>query len=280
MGYLCEKFGVSRAAYYASTLPSPARERQHAMAQLVTDAFTNGGGIEGYRKVAARLHRDGVKVNPKTVASHMQVLGLVGELARRQFKVAARRAARTPDPVDLVARNFTAETPGQVLVGDITYVATGQGWLYVATVIDLACRKVIGYAQAARQDAKLPIRALQRAHASGLIQPGAVFHSDHGTQYRSVEFTRACGVLGVRRSMGSRFQCWDNAVAESFFSKLKNECVNSHNFTTRAQAKARIAAYVDYFNDERLHQTLGYRTPNEQLALLLAEQQKTGQCLE
>lgn len=270
VGYLCDKFEVSRAAYYASLTPSPAHARRDEMAGLVAAAFVAGRRSEGYRKVTARLHRDGVVVNRKTVAEHMRVQGLACPVAVRQYRVMKRRAARMPDPVDLVNRDFTAVIPGQLLVGDNTFVPTSEGWLYMATVIDVACRRVLGRAYGARQPAGLVIAALRDAVKTGLIRRGAIFHSDHGTQYRSVRFASECARLGIRRSMGGRYECWDNAAAESFFAKLKLECVHQHTFTTRIEARSVIEEYVGHFNSERLHQTLGYQTPDERLAWLLA----------
>lgn len=270
VGFLCDKFKVSRAAYYASLTPTPAHARRDDMAQLVVAAFEAGQRSEGHRKVTARLHRDGVKVNRKTVAGHMRVQGLACPVAVKQYRVMKRRAARTPDPADLVNRVFTADRPGQLLVGDITYVPTRQGWLFVATVTDVACRKVIGRAYGSRQRAELAVAAMRDAFTSGLVQPGAIFHSDHGVQYRSVEFKNWCAQHGVQQSMGARYECWDNAVAESFFSKLKTEWLDQFTFKTRAHAEAEVAAYISRYNNDRLHQSLGYQTPNERLAQLLA----------
>jgi putative transposase len=265
--FLCQQLGVSRSGYYAWSAPSPGRSRRSDLIVEIIDAFTTSGRVAGYRKVTAALHRRAIPVNRKTVARQMRLLGLLSPGAERQFRRAKARAGRRLDPADLLNRDFRSIAPGRVLVGDITYVPTREGWLYVATVIDLASRMVLGHATGTRQTAALAIRALRKARVSGLVPVGAIFHSDHGVQYRSKAFARECG-SGIRRSMGGRYECWDNAVAESFFSKLKTERLDWITFTTRKAAATEVDSYVEHFNTTRLHQGLGYRTPVERLTEL------------
>lgn len=271
--YLCSQFGVSTSAFYdywSANRPSMRRLRRAALIEQVVDVFAASNRMAGYRKVTAAIHRDGEPVNRKTVAVIMHQLGLVSPLARRSFIRAKARTARVKDPADLLERRFDSTTAGTVLVGDITYVATRQGWLYVATVIDLASRAVIGHATGARMTTPLVIQALANARRSGLVSRGAIFHTDHGVQYRSKTFADYCGRHGIRRSMGGRMECWDNAVAESFFSKLKTERLDWATFDTREAARAEVDDYINHFNTKRLHQTLGYTTPAEKLAELTA----------
>jgi len=267
IAFLCNRLGVSRSGYYDWNTPSAARARRSDLTIEIIDAFTASGQAAGYRKVTAALHRKDIRVNRKTVARQMQLLGLLSPGAERQFRRTKARARSRSDPADLLNRDFRSITPGRILVGDITYVPTREGWLYVATVIDLASRMVLGHATGTRQTAALAIRALRKARASGLVPVGAIFHSDHGAQYRSKAFARECG-SGIRRSMGARFECWDNAVAESFFSKLKTERLDWLTFTTREAAAAEVSSYIQHFNTTRLHQGLGYRTPAERLTEL------------
>jgi len=264
---MCDQLGVSRSSYYDWNTPSAARTKRSELMLAVLDAFTRSHHADGYRKVTATLHRKGFTANRKTVARQMNLLGLISPGAQRQFRRAKQRAARGKDPVDLLSRDFRTLEPGRVLVGDITYVPTHEGWLYVATVIDLATRMVLGCATGSRQTAGLAIRALRNARASGLVQAGAIFHFDHGIQYRSKAFARECG-KGIRRSMGARFECWDNAVAESFFSKLKTERLDWLTFITRKAAASEVDRYIEHFNNTRLHQGLGYLTPGERLTQL------------
>lgn len=268
--YLCHKLDVSVSGFYewAGRGPSVTRQRHDDLTTRVIAAFAKSNRVAGYRKVTAALAREGVFADRKTVAGIMRELGLMSPAVERAFKRSKARAARVKDPVDLLDRQFDSLIPGAILVGDITYVRTREGWLYVATVIDLASRSVLGYAMGARQTHQLVTRALEMAISTGHVLPGAIFHSDHGAQYRSKKFARYCGKQGIHRSMGARFECWDNAAAESFFSKLKGERLDWLTFTTRRAARAEVTSYIDHFNTTRLHQTLGYATPAEKLAEL------------
>jgi putative transposase len=270
VSYLCHKLNVSTSGYYewAGREPSARQRRHDELTGQVIIAFADSRAAAGYRKVTAALSRQGVAVDRKTVAGIMRALGLISPAAARAFKVARRRGSRAGDPVDLLERDFTCLTAGAILVGDITYVSTGQGWLYVATVIDLASRSVLGYATGATMTTRLIIKAMTMAIATGQVKPGAVFHSDHGSQYRSHRFAGYCGKHGIRRSMGAKMQCWDNAAAESFFSKLKSERLNWLAFTDRRAAALEVAGYIHHYNTARLHQSLGYATPAEKLAEL------------
>lgn len=265
VSFMCGQLGVSRSAYYEWTRPSLARQARTELVLQVEDVFASTGCVDGYRKVAAMLRRRGIVRDPKTIARVMREHEMVGHVARRQFVRARHRQNRPADPPDLLGRAFVSSEPGEVLVSDITYVATGQGWLFVAVVIDVATRMVLGHATGKTQTAALVVRALNSARATGLVAPDAIFHSDHGIQYRSRAFARACGHR-IRRSMGARYECWDNAVAESFFSKLKTERLDRIAFLTRRDAAAAVDDYVDHFNNHRLHQSLNYDTPAERLA--------------
>jgi transposase InsO family protein len=270
VSYLCRKVAVSTSGFYewAGRVPSATRQRNDQLTGQVIIAFAASNQASGYRKVTAALARQGNTVDRKTIAGIMRRLGLISPAAERAFKTAKRRTQASADPVDLLLRDFSCLVPGAIMVGDITYVATREGWLYLATVIDLASRAVLGYASGSRMTTQLIIRAMTMAIATGHVKPGAVFHSDHGTQYRSKRFTKYCGKHGILRSMGAKMQCWDNAAAETFFSKLKNERLNWLTFTTRRAARDEVISYITHFNTARLHQTLGYATPAERLAEL------------
>ncbi|MDQ1552324.1 MAG: putative transposase [Actinomycetota bacterium] len=270
--YLCRKLGVSPSGFYDWSVSrlTATYLRRNDLTELVLLEFANSLQVAGYRKVTAALRRDGERVNRKTVAGIMNGLGLRSAAAEKAFRRAKSRAARVKDPVDLLKRDFTALAPGTILVGDITYVPTKEGWLYVATVIDLASRAVLGFATGSRMTTELITRAMTAARNTGFVKRSAVFHSDHGTQYRSKQFANYCGRHGIRRSMGGRMECWDNAAAESFFSKLKGERLDWLTFTTRKAAADEVGAYIDHFNNYRLHQTLDYKTPAEKIAELTA----------
>ena len=267
VAYLCDQLGVSTSGFYdwSHHLTTPAQKRHEELTVQVMIAFADSKGAAGYRKVAAALNRAAVPVDRKTVAEIMQDLGLMSPAAERAFKVRYQRSTRANDPIDLLLRDFSSVTVGTIMVGDITYVHTQEGWLYMATVIDLASRTVLGHATGARMTTQLITRAMNMAIATGHVRPGSVFHSDHGTQYRSKRFIKYCGRHGILRSMGAKMQCWDNAAAETFFSKLKGESLNWQIFTTRRKARTAVNEYVEHYNNVRLHQTLDYSTPNERL---------------
>jgi putative transposase len=202
-------------------------------------------------------------------------VGLVADVMRKLGLRACQPRAykrttvpgRQPVPsTDLIAREFTADRPGTRLVGDITYLRTGEGWLYLATVIDLATRMVVGWQSAAHMRTSLVVDALAMAIRHRHVQPGAVFHADRGGQYTSAEFTGFCAGNGVRTSVGRTGVCWDNAAAEAFFATLKNEMYHRQRFDTRARARFAIAEYIEiFYNRQRLHSALRYRTPAEAL---------------
>ena len=159
-------------------------------------------------------------------------------------------------PVRSTERDFTADAPGQRLVGDITYLRTGEGWLYLATVIDLATRMVVGWRTAAHLRTALVTDALQMALDAGHVADGAIFHSDRGTQYTSAEFDAFTSRNAIRRSRGRTGVCWDNAAAESFFATLKNEMYYRQTFAIRARARFAVAEYIEvFYNRRRLHST-------------------------
>lgn len=268
--YLCRKLAVSTSAFYDWSISrtTATNRRRDELTERVLVAFAASNRVSGYRKVTAAVRRDGIVVNRKTIANIMAGLGLMSPAAERAFTRAKARAARVKDPGDLLVRDFASLIPGSIMVGDITYVSTREGWLYVATVIDLATRCVLGHATGSRQTSDLIIKAMTTARKTGLVKPGAVFHTDHGTQYRSKRFANYCRRAGIHRSMGARMECWDNAVAESFFSKLKTERLDWLTLTTRKAAANEVADYINHFNHSRLHQTLGYTTPAEKLAEL------------
>ena len=180
-----------------------------------------------------------------------------------------RHNLTTSDPCagpipDLVCRDFTAEAPGQKMVGDITYIPTWEGWLYLATVIDCHTKAVIGWAMGDNYKTPLISAAITMAARNHSLEPGAIFHSDRGSNYTSAPFADTLAALDLRQSVGRTGICYDNAMAESFFGALKNELVHRTVYPTREHARADIARYVEVrYNTQRLHSGLGYKTPLE-----------------
>jgi putative transposase len=264
---MCLMLAVPRSSFYAwrNRAQTPTAVRRKELACQVSAAFEAGRGAYGCRRIAAALNRDGIAVSVGTVADLMRELGLKA-CQPTGYK---RTTVAGEEPVcsaDLIDRDFTAERPGERLVGDITYLRTGEGWLYLATVIDLCTRMVVGWQLTDHMRTSLIVDALAMARGAGHVRPGTIFHSDRGAQYTSREFPLFCKRIGVRTSMGRTGVCWDNAAAESFFAALKNEMYYRQTFASRAKARFAVAEYIEiFYNRQRLHSTLGYRTPAEAL---------------
>jgi transposase InsO family protein len=227
--------------------------------------FDESRQTSGCRRVTRELNRDGHECSVGLIADLMRCLGLVAVQPRAYERTTVPGEFPVVIP-DLIARDFTAPAPGERLVGDITYLKTGEGWLYLATVIDLATRMVVGWQLATHMRTSLIVDALKMAIDGGHLEADAIFHSDRGTQYTSAEFAWFCNNNHIRRSVGRTGVCWDNAAAESFFASLKNETYYRYTFPTRARARFAVADYIEvFYNRRRLHSTLGYRTPTEAL---------------
>jgi putative transposase len=261
---MCRWSAVSRSGFYEwlHRLASATTARRAALTVQVIAVFTKSRDTYGYRRVHASLARQGIEAGPELVRQIMVVEGLVA-CQPRPWRVTTI-AGQGPGPVDLLTRDFTAEVPGVRFVGDITYIATWEGWLYLATVIDLCTKEVAGWAMADHMRTSLICDALSMADAHRPIMPGAVFHSDRGCQYTSSELAGHLASLDMVGSMGRTGVCWDNALAESFFASLKKELVHRTVFSTRKKARDAVAEYIEiFYNRQRLHSALGYRTPLE-----------------
>jgi putative transposase len=263
--FMCRMLSVSRSAYYEwkDRPPSATTTRRERLRQLITAVFEANHGTYGYRRIHAVLVRSGEQVSAELVRDLMRELELWPCQPRpwRPTTTDADEAHRIPD---LVGRDFTAEAPGTKLVGDITYIPTDEGWVYLATVIDCYSRMVIGWSMADHYRTSLIVAALDAAAGAIEIQPGCIFHSDRGSNYTSSEFAAILAGISVRQSVGRTGVCWDNALAESFFGALKNEWLGCAAFATRAQARQEVVKYIEgFYNNRRLHSGLGYKTPLE-----------------
>ncbi|WSJ17704.1 IS3 family transposase [Nocardia sp. NBC_01327] len=263
---MCRWAGVSRSGYYAwrGREPSATDRCRDRLKTEVRSCFSHSDGTYGYRRIHAALARRKVLADPGTVRKVMRELGLVA-CQPRPFRPPPPFAADCADRPDLVRRDFTATAPAVKLVGDITYIRTRQGWLYLATVLDCFSKKVVGYAMAEHMQTELVVEALTMAARNLPIRAGeTIFHSDRGTQYLSAEFLRAVRKLGIRHSVGRTGTCFDNAWAESFNATLKNERVHRTRYRTREHARRDITAYIELrYNQIRLHSAIDYHTPNE-----------------
>jgi len=262
---MCAWLEVSKSGFYnwKSRPESATAKRQQRLMLLITRIFDDSDGTYGYRRVAGQLARQGTVAGPELVRKLMRQLRLVACQPRPWRPVTTRQGQAGPIP-DLVRRDFGASVPGEKMVGDITYVPTWQGWAFLATVIDCATRKVIGWAVDDNYRTPLITAAMTMAARNVDLPEGAVFHSDRGSNYTSAEFAAVLEELGIRQSVGRTGSCFDNALAESFNAAVKVERVHRTVYPTIRRARDDIARYIELrYNRTRLHSALGYRTPQE-----------------
>lgn len=262
----CELLEVSRSAFYEwhQHRPSARALADESLGARIQEIFDDSRGTYGWPRVHRELRRQGVHASRKRVARIMRQKGLVGRCQRRS----TRTTFSDPETkaADLIKRAFGPGTVelDRIYVSDITYIWTWEGWLYLATVIDLSSRRVVGWSMADHMRTELVADALRMAIAARHPAPGLIFHSDRGTQYTSKEFTDLLAEHEMVQSLSRPRQCWDNAVAESFFSSLKEELIHRQSWATRAQARRAIVDYIEvFFNRRRLHSSLGYLSPAE-----------------
>jgi transposase InsO family protein len=264
---MCQWLGVSKSGFYEwrSRPDSATAKRREELKLLIAKAFGDSDGTAGYRRIAAQLARWGVRAGAELVRRLMRQLGLVACQPRPWRPSTTKQGQAGPIP-DLVNRDFSASVPGEKMVGDITYIPTWEGWVYLATVIDCATRKVVGWAVDDNYRTPLIISAIEMAARNLGLPEGAIFHSDRGSNYTSSEFAGVLERLGIGQSVGRTGICFDNALAESFNASLKVERVHRTVYPTRKKAKEDIARYIELrYNRTRLHSALGYRTPQEVL---------------
>ncbi|MGY4967626.1 IS3 family transposase, partial [Streptomyces sp. 900105245] len=249
VAFLCRLLRVARSSFYAWLTAVKARAARkaadEALAHEITVIHVASRGTYGVPRVHAELRRLGRRVNRKRVARLMREHGIQGAHRRRRRSLTRPDKKARPAP-DLIGRDFHAETPGTKLVGDITYLPTAEGWLYLACWLDLATREVVGYAMADHHRASLVVDALKMAHGRGSLQPGCIAHSDRGSEYTSTAFRCAIRELGLRQSCGRTGSCFDNTAAESFWALLKEE-IGTRVWPDRATARAEVFAFIETF---------------------------------
>lgn len=270
----CELLQVSRTAFYARRTdnPGPRTARDAELTEQITAIHTRSHGTYGAPRIHAVLKNEGAGCGRRRVARLMRQAGLAGLHRRRGHRTTI------PDPQaavrpDLVLRNFQPDSGALDTrwCGDITYIPTQEGWLYLATVIDIASRRVVGWATADHLRTELVAHALQTACHRRRPAGPVIFHSDRGCQYTSRELASLAAELNVRLSVGRTGQCWDNALAESFFATLKNELTGNRPWPSRAAARNAIFEWIEsWYNLHRLHSSLGYRSPAEYETALAA----------
>jgi putative transposase len=263
---LCKVLGVSRVGFCAwrRRPPSARAARDAELERLVAAVFAESRETYGAPRVHAELRARGVRVGKKRIGRLMRRLELEGVSRRGK-----RRRTTTPDPAappapDLVKRRFAAERPDQLWLADITYLPTYEGWLFLAVVMDVCSRKIVGWAMREDLKAELVVDALGMAVARRRPKPGLVHHSDRGSQYTSLAFGRTLRESGLVASMGRRGDAYDNAPIESVISTIKNELVRRSRFTTRDHARLAVFDYIEtFYNPRRLHSALGNRSPDD-----------------
>ncbi len=274
---LCRVLRVARSAYYAWARhgASARATADEALLERIAAAHVRSRQTYGAPRIHAALRAGGVRCARKRVARLMRGAGLVGCHRRRRVRTTVADPARTPAP-NLVARNFAAPAPDRLWIGDITFVPTREGWLYLAVLLDVYSRRVIGWAMADHLRAELALDALAMALHARRPPPGLVHHTDRGGQYTARVYQDALAARGVVSSMSRAGECLDNTMAESFFATLKAELVDTQAWATRAAARSAIFEWLEvWYNRQRLHSALAYRAPvahEEQHLLLLQDQ--------
>lgn len=262
---MCRLFEVTRQGYYAyaNRPPSPRVEDERRLGEAVHEVFVASGETYGSPRVLRELKRTGLRVGKRRVERAMRGMGLTPPTPCHHVRTTVQEPSHPVAPNEL-ARDFTATRPNERWVTDITYVWTHQGWAYVAVILDLFSRAVVGWAIDSSLSTALPLEALRRAVQRRRPAAGLLHHSDRGCQYTSNDYRQALAELGITVSMSRTGNCWDNAVAESFFSTLKNELIHRRQWRTRHELHAAAFEYIEiFYNRRRLHSSLNYKTPAE-----------------
>jgi putative transposase len=262
---LCRVLGVSRSGYYAwrSREPSPAEVRRKELTDEVKEIHAEVKGRYGSPRIHAELAARGTTCCENTVARLMREAGIAAK-TRRKFRQTTDSNHPHPVAENLLDREFDPDQPNASWVADVTYIPTGEGWLYLAAVVDLFSRMVVGWSMATTMTSRLVVDALEMALVRRLPGSGLVAHSDRGSQYASEHYRRRLAEERIGCSMSRRGNCWDNAPMESFFASLKKELVHDENYATRDEARASIFEYIEaFYNRVRRHSTLGYVAPTE-----------------
>ena len=262
---LCRVMGVSTSGYYASAgrAASDRARRDLDLGMRIAAVHEASKRRYGSPRVHAELRAQGEKVGRKRIARLMREKKLVAR-RRRRFRATTDSNHAFPIAPNVLARDFTATAPNQAWVTDITYLWTQQGWLYLAAILDLFSRRVVGWAMSENVDRHLALAALDMALAQRRPSGNLVHHSDRGSTYASEDYRAALETRGIECSMSRKGDCWDNAVAESFFSSLKWELEGADNFESREMARFQVAEYIDdFYNLQRRHSTIGYSSPIE-----------------
>jgi putative transposase len=263
---MCDALSVSPSSYYAWR-SRPESARRIANRELLSDirrVHTDHRGRYGAPRIHAELRAEGRTASRKRVERIMRRHGIRARVPRRYRVCTTDSKHLLPVAANLLDRNFVAEKPDQVWLTDITYIPTGEGWLYLAVILDLFTRKVVGWAMRDHMRAELTMAALTMAIQRRRPGPGLVHHSDRGSQYAAGDYRKILQVGTITQSMSRKANCWDNAPMESFFGTLKTELVHHCDYPDRDAARRDLFAYIEgYYNRRRIHSAIGYITPEQ-----------------
>lgn len=263
---LCRVLGVSRSGFYAwrcrCKIPSARLQKRALRDEKIKALFAAGKARNGAPRLSKDMTDENMPCNRKTVADSLQRQGLRAKAAKK-FKATTHSKHHLPVAPNLLEQDFTASAPNQKWVGDMTYLWTDEGWLYLAVMIDLYSRKVIGWSMSERMTATLVCDALNMALWQRKLPKGVIVHSDRGSQYCSHNYQAIINAHSLRCSMSAKGNCYDNACAESFFHSLKVEAIHGERFTTRQQMKEAVFEYIEVdYNRRRRHSANGYISPD------------------
>jgi putative transposase len=274
----CRALGVSPSWFYKwrTRRPTPRQQRRATLDDAVQRSFDASGGTYGSPRVLADLVADGWRVSKKSVEASMARQGLVARPTRTRRGWLTRPDKAAPPVPDLVKRDFTAPAINHKWCGDLTEVPTDEGKLYLATVEDLASRRIVGFGLSEHHDAEVATGALKMAVAvRGGDVAGTIFHSDRGSEYTATLFEQACSTLRISQSMGRAGSCFDNAAAESWFSTLEWELFRKKHFDTKQHARREVARFIDWYNRTRRHSSCDMKPPVEFEAILATRTAET-----
>jgi transposase InsO family protein len=268
---MCRVFGVSRSRYYAQLNPGGSKRQREDQRLLVSikAAFDGSDRTYGAGRICRELREQGILVGKNRVWRLMKQHGLRVKTMRR-FKVTTNSDHKRPVAPNLVRRNFTAAAPNRLWTGDITYIWTAEGWLYLAVILDVFSRRIVGWSMKRRMTDDLVITAFNNAVIRRGPSQGVVFHSDRGSQYCSKRFQSLVQGIGGIQSMSCTGSCYDNAITESFFGTMKRELVHHCSFESRSEAQSQIFRYIEgFYNRRRRHSSIGYHAPEKYERLLV-----------
>lgn len=262
---MCHVLCASRSGYYEwrKGKVNPRLLRQEQLLEQIKKVYEESRGNYGSPRITRELRKNGIVVNKKTVAELMKENGIQAK-HKKKFKATTDSNHKLPVAKNRLRRNFKTSKPNHVWVSDVTYIPTDEGWLYLAAFIDLFSRKVVGWSMSERMKADLVVNAFRMAIFRQKRKAPKIVHSDRGSQYASEAFRKELKAHGCKRSMSRKGDCWDNAVAESFFGTLKTELVHHEKYQTREQARLSIFDYIEtFYNRRRLHSYLNYISPDD-----------------